>query len=140
MPYATQDDLTTRYGADELVQLTDTALTGEADATKIAAALADAEQTVNGYVAGRYAVPLSPVPDLVRRWACDLARYYLHTAAVPDLVEKNYQAAITGLKDVSKGVIRLAAEGAAMPSAPEADTSALISAPPPVMAEFLEDF
>lgn len=140
MPYATQDDLTTRYGADELVQLTDTEGTGEADAAKIAAAIADAEQTVNGYVAGRYAVPLTPVPAQVRRWACDLARYYLHPVAVSELVEKNYQAAIAGLKDVSKGVICLAAEGANVAAAPADDYAALIDAPPSVMAEFLRDF
>lgn len=140
MPYATQDDLTTRYGADELVQLTDDTGTGEADAVKVAAALADADEAVNGYVAARYAVPLVPVPMLVRRWACDLARYFLHTAAVPELVEKNYLAAIKGLEAVAKGTINLAAAGATQPVAPADDYSVMISTPGSVMDEFVRDF
>lgn len=140
MPYATETDLTTRYGADELVQLTDDTGTGTADPAKIAAALADADEAVNGYVAGRYAVPLSPVPMLVRRWSCDLARYFLHTAAVPELVEANYREAIKGLDAVAKGTITLAAAGAAQPVAPAADYSVMISTPGSAMDEFLRDF
>lgn len=140
MPYATETDLTTRFGADELVQLTDDTGTGAADPAKIAAALADADEAVNGYVAGRYAIPLSPVPMLVRRWACDLARYFLHTAAAPELVEKNYQAALAGLKDVAAGRVTLAAAGAAQPVAPADDYSVMISTPGSAMDEFVRDF
>lgn len=132
MTYASQDDLTQRFGEAELVQLTDPMGTGVADAAVIAVALTDADQVVNGYVAARYAVPLAPVPDLVRRWACDLARYFLHSAAAPELVEKNYLAALAGLKDVAKGMVRLEAAGVAAPTAPAEDQGAMFDAPPRV--------
>lgn len=141
MTYASQDDLTQRFGEAELVQLTDPMGAGVADAAVIAVALTDADQVINGYVAARYAVPLAPVPDLVRRWACDLARYFLHSAGVPELVEKNYLAAVAGLKDVAKGIVRLEAAGLSATTAPADDFGALVDAAPRVFdARNLDDF
>ncbi len=110
MTYATQDDMVARFGETELVQLTDDAETGEIG-PRLAVALADADQVINGYAAGTYAVPLSPVPDLVTRWACDIARYFLHRDGVTEPVEKNYKAAVAGLKDVAKGDLILECQG-----------------------------
>lgn len=111
MTYATRDDMETRFGRAELVQLTDDDGTGEMVLSKLDTALADADQVINGYAAGTYAVPLVPVPDLVTRWACDIARYFLHRDGVPELVEKNYKAALLTLKDVAKGDLILECQG-----------------------------
>lgn len=111
MTYATRDDMETRFGLAELVQLTDDDGTGEVVLSKLDTALADADQVINGYAAGTYAVPLSPVPDLVTRWACDIARYFLHRDGVTELVEKNYKAALLALKDVAKGDLILECQG-----------------------------
>ena len=118
MTYATQDDMVARFSETELVQLTDDAGTGEIG-PRLAVALADADQVINGYAAGTYDVPLVPVPDLVTRWACDIARYFIHRDGVTELVEKNYKAALAGLKDVAKGDLILECQGV---EAEEADT------------------
>lgn len=111
MAYATQQDMETRFGLAELVQLTDDDNTGEVVQSKLDTALADADQAINGYVAKTYAVPLTPVPSQVTRWACDIARYFLHRDGVPELVEKNYKDALVALKDVAKGTLTLECQG-----------------------------
>ncbi|SDH91923.1 DUF1320 domain-containing protein, partial [Roseospirillum parvum] len=68
--YATQADLEQRFGAQEIADL---AYREEGDA--LGPALADATALIDGYLRGRYALPLSPVPALVTALACDLARF-----------------------------------------------------------------
>ena len=92
--YAGIDDMTTRFGEQELLELTDANLTGTVDAAVVQTAIGDATELINGYVAGRYRVPLVPVPDMVRRWCCDIARFYLHKVAVPDAVKAGHDAAL----------------------------------------------
>lgn len=137
MPYASRTDLETRFGAAELAQLADRDGDGVEDAGVIDGALADADQLVNGYVAGRYAVPLSPVPDLVKRWACDIARYFLWADAVTDLVKARYEAAVNGLKDVARGAVTLQAAGIEARDAEQAtaDFTVLVDAPAPVFTD-----
>lgn len=115
MTYATYDDLVTRFGEMKLTQLTDRATPPARcpDKGVIEAALADATETIDGYAAGRYLTPLSPVPAPVCRWCADIAFYYLHTGTgkVPDDVRKMFEDALAGLKDMAKGVIVFQAEG-----------------------------
>ncbi len=105
MTYASQADLETHFGTLELIQLTDRA-TPPADAIDVAVlghAQAAADAEIDGYLAGRYAVPLSPVPPRVVDLACDITRYHLYTHAAPDLVAERYRAAIAFLKLVMDG-------------------------------------
>jgi phage gp36-like protein len=115
--YADIDDMTTRFGEQELLELTDANLTGTVNAAVVQTAICDATELINGYVAGRYRVPLAPVPDMVRRWCCDIARFYLHNVAVPDAVKAGHDAALQGLREVARGVVQLQAAGAETSSA-----------------------
>lgn len=104
MTYATQQNLTDRFGEDELIQLTDRDNLGAINATVVNRALADADATINGYLAARYTLPLSnPVPEMLERLACDIARYALFEDQVTEIVEKRYKDAIALLRDVSAG-------------------------------------
>lgn len=104
MTYATQQNLIDRFGEDELIQLTDRASTGDIDATVISRALGDADATINGYLAARYTLPLeAPLPEILERLACDIARYALFDDQVTEIVEKRYKDAIALLRDVSAG-------------------------------------
>ena len=115
MTYASYDDLVTRFGETKLAQLTcqGGTLGKIPDKSVIEAVLADATETIDGYAAGRYLTPLSPVPAPVRRWCADMAFYYLHTGTgkVPDDVRKMFEDALAGLKDMAKGFIAFQAEG-----------------------------
>lgn len=122
MAYATLQDLIDRFGEEELIQLTDRAdPPAEAvDATTVERALADAGHLIDGYVAGRYALPMDPVPDLVKRLACDLARYLLHTHAATEVVKDNHRDALRALADIAAGRITLQAAGISAPAAGDA--------------------
>lgn len=122
MTYATQQDLVDRFGEVELIQLTDRAAppSGAIDATVVAKALGDADQVIDGYLAGAdLALPLIDVPEIVKRWAADIARYFLHKDAPSETVRANYADAIRRLQDVAAGRIKLQVDGTAAAGADE---------------------
>lgn len=125
MPYATQQDLVHRFGMDELVELTNRTGGGSIDELVVDKALADADDTMNAYLASRYTLPLAVVPLILKRWACDIARYFLHEDRVTDAVKARYDDAIAWLKDVASGKasIGVDAAGAAPASAGGAEAS-----------------
>jgi phage gp36-like protein len=115
MPYATQQDLIDRFGEQEIVQLTDRdgPPTGAINDTIVGKALADSDELINGYLAGRYQVPVAaPVPAVLSQLACDIARYKLHLNEPPELVRKNYEDALKRLKEISDGTFVLQVAGA----------------------------
>lgn len=106
MPYATQSQMVERFGALELIQLTDRAepLTGAIVAAVLDAALLDADQEIDSYLRGVRALPLAePIPERLVRVACDLARYHLYDDRAPEGVRTRYQDAIRWLRDVAAG-------------------------------------
>jgi phage gp36-like protein len=130
MPYATQADLETRFGTDELAQLTDRVNGTLVEATVVAAALADADALIEGYLAQRYALPVSPVPTLLLRIACDVARFLLHGKSAGEKVREAYDDAVKLLRDLAAG--RAALPGAA--AAPAAQTPAAAGGTPQAAA------
>lgn len=120
MTYASQQNLIDRFGEDELIQLTDRENLGAIDAAVVARALADADAEINGYLSTRYTLPLSPVPAVLEKLACDIARYQLFENAVTEIVKQRYENAIRFLKDVAAGKVTLGVDG-------NGDTAATIS-------------
>jgi phage gp36-like protein len=116
--YATLADLVTRFGETALAQLTDRENAATPDPATIEAALTDASELIDAYAAERYALPLSPVPAPVRRWCADIAFYMLHGDTCPDKVRQDYEVALKGLKDMSKGVVLFQSAGKASPGNP----------------------
>lgn len=117
MTYATQADMTERFGEQEIIELTDREQTGAIGTDVLDRALADADSLIDGYLATRYTLPLASTPTVLTRIACDLARYGLYDDEAPKQVTERYQAAIAFLKAVSRGEVTLGApavtEGAA---------------------------
>lgn len=101
--YCTQADLETRFGADEILQLTDRDADGAADDGVLAGAIADAGATIDTYLAKRYDLPLAEVPPALTRIACNLVRYALHKEDPPDRVSDANKEAMTFLRDVAAG-------------------------------------
>jgi len=100
-------DLQQRFSGHELVQLSDRAGTGDADLAIIEMALADAAAEINGYLAGRYALPLTVTPPIINRVACDIARYRLYDQAAPESVRERYEDARRLLEAVASGKAKL---------------------------------
>lgn len=129
MPYAALEDLLERAGEAEMRQIADRDRDGTVDADVIQAALEDADNLIDGYVAVRYATPLASVPPIVLTWAVSIARYVLHRNGQPEHVVRDYKDAIAALKDVSAG--RLALPVPAGAAEPAAQQGGVISAHPP---------
>jgi phage gp36-like protein len=110
MPYATTADLVARFGESELIQLTDRLGDGVLDAAVVSQALADADAVINGFLAGRYTLPLSPVPAILVGYACDLARERLYKDAAPEIVIKRADDARKFLALAGQGKISLGAQ------------------------------
>lgn len=107
MTYASLADLIDRAGQTEILEVADRDDDGTPDAGVVEAALIHAGNIVDGYVATKYQVPLTVVPDLVRTWTVSISRYHLHRYGAPDYVAQDYKDAITALKDVAAGRITL---------------------------------
>jgi phage gp36-like protein len=117
MSYATQQDLVDRFGAEELIQLTDRTGSGSVDPAVVNRALADADAEIDGYLAAKYTLPLAPVPAALGRLACDMARYYLYDDRVTEAVTQRYKDAVNFLKSVANGTAKLGADTGAEPAA-----------------------
>lgn len=116
MPYATLQHLVARFEEDELVRLSDRENTGAINADVVASKLADADAEIDGYLAGRYTLPLTTVPEALRRIACDIARYHLYDDRVTEAVQKRYDDAIKFLRMVAKSEVQLGVDtGGAAP-------------------------
>lgn len=111
MPYATRQDMIDRYSEVELAQLTDR---GSVRADRIVdavlnRALDDASAEIDGYLAGRYVLPLSPAPANLPLICCDIARYRLQINEAGEQVRARYDAAIKFLTKVATGEIQIGA-------------------------------
>ena len=91
MPYATLQDMIDRFGERELGQIAQGVALEVIDADRVERALADASAEIDGYVGTRYPLPLAPVPALLTRAACDVARNRLYADAAPPAVRRRYE-------------------------------------------------
>lgn len=111
MAYATQQDMTDRYGEPRIVQLTDREdpPANVIDATLLQRRLDDASAIIDGYLIGRYALPLSVAPAILKVHCCSLTMY----ALLGETVEKDSapavdrRDAIAYLEKVARGDIAL---------------------------------
>jgi phage gp36-like protein len=112
MAYATLQDMIARFGSDELVRLT--AQTNEfgeygteINQDRIDLALSDASARIDGYLAGRFPLPLAKPLPILNQYACEIARYLLHGTSPLDEVKERNKEAIRYLEKVSEGKIPL---------------------------------
>lgn len=113
MTYATLEQLTDRYGAQMLVLLTDRAevATGEIDTDVISRALTDTDAMIDGFLQGRYLLPLATVPPLLADIAQMIAIWKLHRHKTNEKIEADYKEAMSLLDRIGKGAVRLPIEG-----------------------------
>lgn len=119
MSYATQQDLIDRFGQAELDQVADVSGTGVLDTTRIARALGDADAEIDAALRGRYALPLTVIPELLRRIACDLARESLYEDMPTEVVKERAERCRSLLLGIARGTMIVDA-----PAAPVAESSA----------------
>jgi len=108
--YITRTDLEQRFGIDEIAELLDDDHDDDEsgdESDSLTAAIADASNIIDGYLASQYTLPLSSVPDLVKAWASDIARFKLWDEKAPEEVRARYDDVLAQLKDLARGLISL---------------------------------
>ena len=126
-PLAALADLNRRMGADCVLaqaSLSD----GTLDTDKVNQALADASAEVEGYLAGRYLLPLQNVPEIVVRICCDMAWFYLHGVLPPQSVKDKFERAKELLSAINKGNINLGLDTTGSPMQ-NTDAAEMVSQP-----------
>src|ERR1700683_3221405 len=111
MSYATPTDIINRYPNRDLVQLTneDPTIT-TVNTTVLQQALSDASAEIDGYLGGRFTLPLTDPPAVLNRLASDVAIYRLQALRpLHDLADarKRYDDAIAMLTKVACGELTL---------------------------------
>lgn len=109
--YASLQDLIARFGADEVIRHLDRDRDGVADPDTVSQILADVSALIDGYLAGRYRLPLAGAGALLTGLACDLARaaYLGASLAVDGPEAAAAKAARATLRDIADGRVVLAA-------------------------------
>ncbi|MDR1709658.1 MAG: DUF1320 domain-containing protein [Candidatus Accumulibacter sp.] len=104
MRYCTLADLQLAIPAQTLVWLSnDDEAAAAIDAAVVEEAVRQAEETVDGYLRGRYNLPLAAVPTIVKDMTVSLARHWLYARRpegneLPDAVTRTYKGAIQMLE------------------------------------------
>ena len=111
MAYASASDMIARYPNRDLVQLTNEDPTQTAvNTAALQQALDDASAETDGYLEGRFALPLGDPPAVLNRLACDIAMYRLQSLRPLHDIEdarKRYEDAVALLTRVAKGELTL---------------------------------
>lgn len=142
MTYSTLEHLTQRFGAAMLIGLTDRAepATGLLDEAVVARALADVDAIVDGYIGGRYVLPLTEVPPLISDIARSIAIWKLHPYKPDDKIAEDYRDALRSLRDISDGKITLNVASNTAPATVEGSGARLTDRERPLTAENLKGF
>jgi phage gp36-like protein len=107
--YATPDDMVTMFGEPQMRALTDIdqVAAGQVVTERLQRALETATGEVDGYMVGRYALPLATVPSTVRTHVICLARYHLMGAQPDDKAMADRKAAVSFFEKVASGTLPL---------------------------------
>ena len=112
--YCTLDDIEKHTSTPTLILLTSDDGQEIVDKTVVEEALLYSSALIDGYLRGRYSLPLDICFPLLRVLAVDLSVYRLYSRRMrnemPEVIETAYKNAIATLRDIQKGVISLQSE------------------------------
>ena len=114
MDYCTIEDIETQTSTPTLIQLTSD--DGQEEINRVVAleAILYSSTLIDGYLRGRYSLPLDTHFPLLRILSIDLSIYRLYSRRMrnemPEVIETAYKNAISTLRDIQKGVITLQSE------------------------------
>jgi phage gp36-like protein len=109
MAYCTLQQLTDRVGEAMLIDLTDRAEVRNhaVDAAVVARAQADADATIDGYLAARHSLPLATIPAMIADIAQAITLWKLHITEPEAKIKADYDAAMRALRDIANGTVIL---------------------------------
>lgn len=142
MTYATLQGLTERFGEDLLIRQTDRAMpsAGQIDTAVVDRALAAADEVIDGFIGGRYVLPLAEVPRLLTDYAEAIAIWKLHIYKPDDKIAEDYKDALRALRDISDGKITLNVPSRTAAMTVEGSGARLTDRERPLTAENLQGY
>ena len=84
---------------------------GAIDVSVVEQAIANSDAVIDGYLATRYALPMAEVPPQIAKIALQLTIYDLHIYQADPKIEQDYKDAMSMLKDIRDGKLRLPIAG-----------------------------
>jgi len=112
--YCTQQDIETQVTTPTLIQLTSDDSQDSVNETVAYEAILYSSTLIDGYLRGRYNLPLDTHFPLLRIIAIDLSIYRLYSrrlqAEMPESILEQYKEAIKTLEKIQKGIITLEVE------------------------------
>ncbi|MFP4733663.1 gp436 family protein [Pasteurella multocida] len=108
--YATINDFILRVGEFQVMELTDRENTGEVNQAVLTIALSDSSSQIDGYLVGRYKLPLKTIPQNLTRICCDLTRYRLASMSDVSITEEiieRYKLSLRELEGIASGKVSL---------------------------------
>ena len=112
--YCTIDDIEKHTSSPTLIQLSSDDGQEAVNRVVVEEAILYASTLIDGYLRGRYSLPLNTHFPLLRIIAIDLSVYRLYSRRLrnemPEVIETAYKSAISTLRDIQKGVISLQSE------------------------------
>lgn len=117
MPYCALADIIDQVPEQKIIELTDDENLGEVNTARVDKAIATAGSIIDGYLRGRYTLPLDIVPDLIKTIAVDLSVFKLYERRremdMPETLVNRYKNAVKLLEQIQKGLISLGIEDTA---------------------------
>ncbi|MBQ2611953.1 DUF1320 domain-containing protein [bacterium] len=114
MDYCTIEDIELHTSTPTLSQLTSDDGTEAINRDVAQESILYASTLIDGYLRGRYTLPLNIHFPLLRVLCIDISIYRLYSRRMrnemPEVIEQNYKNAIQTLKDIQKGIITLETE------------------------------
>jgi phage gp36-like protein len=114
MMYCTIDDIQKQVQDCTLIEITDDDLSGQINTDVVDESILYSETLIDGYLRGRYTLPLQTVPEIVKIPAVDLSIYRLYSRRfhtdMPDSINDKYKNSIKLLEQIQKGIISLGIE------------------------------
>lgn len=112
--YCAVEDIETQLSTPTLIQLSSDDGQDEIDRTVVDEAILYSSTLIDGYLRGRYTLPLNTHFPLLRILCIDLSTYRLYSRRLfnemPEVIADAYKNAIATLRDIQKGIISLQAE------------------------------
>ncbi|MGC6344919.1 gp436 family protein [Pasteurella multocida] len=108
--YATINDFISRVGEFQVMELTDRENIGEVNQAVLTIALSDSSSQIDGYLVGRYKLPLKTIPQNLTRICCDLTRYRLASMSDVSITEEiieRYKLSLRELEGIASGKVSL---------------------------------
>jgi phage gp36-like protein len=117
MPYCLLADILGVIPELELMQMTDDLVPPvQVNEAVVDQAISQATSLINGYIGGRYQLPLVTTPELVHTFAVDISVYKIYLRrkkkTLPDGIKTAYEDAMKQLRDVQSGRLALGVDQA----------------------------